>query len=62
MRTTEESYTVTLQAKPGGRIAPILRLRAALKRLGRDYGLRCVGLTQGQPVTLSANKDNANAK
>jgi hypothetical protein len=33
-------YRVTLAPMPGG-VPPLQRLRAALKALGRRYGLRC---------------------
>jgi hypothetical protein len=39
---TAPRFTITLQ--PGPHVAPYRALRAALKVLGRRYGLRCVGL------------------
>jgi sugar phosphate isomerase/epimerase len=38
-----ESYTLTLRPQPGNwQTPPEQRLRAALKRLLRNYGLRCI--------------------
>ena len=35
-----EQYRLTLEALPGD-VPPVIRLRHALKRFLRDYGLRC---------------------
>src|SRR5258708_6703783 len=37
-----QSFALVLRPLPGWRIPPEQRLRAALKRLLRSYGLRCV--------------------
>lgn len=43
-----ESYRLELRAVPGNwRTPPVLRLRAALKRFLRTYGLRC---TRCEPI------------
>lgn len=51
---TEEPdrFTLTLRALPGWPTPPLQRLRAALKRLLRNYGLRC---TEARPIRESKN-------
>jgi len=44
-------YRLVLEALPGNwRVEPAQRLRAALKRLLRNYGLRCVACRPVAPV------------
>jgi hypothetical protein len=44
-------YTIVLTAKPGNWRAPVeARLKAALKRLLRSYGLRCVACKPVAPA------------
>ena len=52
-------YHLELEPIPGNwKVEPVLRLRAALKRLKRNYGLRCVAC---RPVTPSpADKASTN--
>jgi hypothetical protein len=40
-------FTLTLRAEAHD-VPAIIRLRAALKRLLRDYGLRCVKVTEAE--------------
>ena len=42
-----ETFVLTLRAE-AHEVPAIIRLRAALKRLLRDYGLRCVGIGRGR--------------
>ena len=55
---TTTRYTIELTT-PAGRDGlgrgPEVRLRQALKRLGRDYGLRCTRIA-ADPATLAANQ------
>jgi hypothetical protein len=44
-RSDVEVYVLTLRAEAHG-VPAIIRLRAALKRLLRDYGLQCVSLVE----------------
>jgi len=48
-------YTLALRAAPGNwQTGPVLRLRAALKRLKRDHGLICVACRPvGEPAQES---------
>ena len=55
-----EVFVITLRAEPHD-VPAILRLRAALKRLLRDYGLKCVSLaetqTRGDPCLEPGQSD-----
>ena len=44
-RPDTEVFVITLRAEMHD-VPAIIRLRAALKRLLRDYGLKCVSLTE----------------
>lgn len=52
-----EHYTLTLKPlETGWQTRPELRLRAALKRLLRDYGLRCI---ECRPAEAAGGEDGA---
>jgi hypothetical protein len=58
-RGTEQEFTLRLKALSGWgwQTPPWMRLRAALKRLLRDYGLRCVECAPHQPVKPQSSNE-----
>ena len=48
--TDRPVFVVRLQAEPHV-VNPVLALRAALKRLQRGFGLKCLAVQQEQPTT-----------
>ncbi len=48
-------YVLRLTAVPGG-VPPTIRLRAALKRFLRDYGLRCLEVSEERPTARPADE------
>lgn len=57
--TSPDRFALELRAVPGNwQTPPVLRLRAALKRLLRNYGLRCTSCRPVTPPTDNASTSN----
>ncbi len=57
MSKPEPAFLLRLRPLPAScRTEPILRLRAELKRLSRDYGLRAIECRPDQPSTTTESE------
>lgn len=61
MKPDRETYKLELAVMPGFNSPGIQRLKMALKRLSRDYGLRCVGILPGVPAEQESKPETGNA-